>query len=216
MRPLRVVVPLVALFVVVGLVSLAHGQDSKKVTGTLTAMAADSVTVKVGNTDMNFMVDDKVMVEAPGAGTKTRQAAASGAKPKLSELLKTGDAVEISYMESGGSRHASSIRKVPSAGSGGVPSNTANGTVVSVSTTSLSISGSSGGGASFSQTYAIDADTKVVGRGAGTAAAKSGGKIAITDVVGTGDHVSVSYKTDGSALKATEIRVTAKAPKKSS
>lgn len=217
MRPLRVVVPLVALFVVVGLASRAHGQESKKVTGTLTAMGSDSVTVKVGSSDLNFMVDDKVHVEAPGAGTRTRQAAAAGTKPKLGELLKTGDAVEVSYTEAGGSRHASAIRKVSSPGTGGAPANSATGTVTAVSATSLSISGSSGGGATFTQTYVIDGSTKVVGKGAGTAASKAGGKIAITDVVGMGDHVSVSYKADGSTLHATEVRVTAKgAPKKSS
>jgi uncharacterized protein DUF5666 len=210
MRPLRAVVPLVALFLVLGLAPRAQAQNSKKVTGTLTAMAADSVTVKVAGADMNFMVDDKVHVEAPGAGTRTRQAAAQGARPKLSELLKAGDPVEISYTESGGSRHATEIRKVSSAGSGGVPSNSATGTVTSVSATSLSISGSGGGGSTFAQTYVIDGSTKVVGRGAGTAAAKAGGKIAITDVVATGDHVAVSYKSDGAALKATEVRVTAK------
>lgn len=214
MRPFRFAVPLVALFVVVGFVSLAQGQDAKKVTGTLTTMSADSVTVKVGSTDMNFTVDEKLHVEAPGAGTRSRAAAAAGTKPKLSELLHTGDAVEVSYTEAGGARHASSIRKVASPGSAGMPSNSANGTVTAVSATSLSISGSSGGGATFTQTYVIDPQTKVVGKGAGTAASKAGGKIAITDVVGSGDHVAVSFKAEGSTLHATEVRVTSKAAPK--
>jgi hypothetical protein len=214
MRPLRVVVPFVALFVALGLASRAYTQDTKKVTGTLTAMGADSITVKVGSTDMNFSIDDKVHVEAPGAGTRTRQAAAAGTKPKLSEILHTGDAVEVSYADMAGTRHATALRKVASPGSGGAPSNSANGTVTSVSATSLSINGSSGGGSTFTQTYVIDSDTKVIGKGAGTAASKAGGKIAITDVVGMGDHVAVSYKPDGSSLKATEVRVTSKgAPK---
>jgi hypothetical protein len=216
MRPLRVVGPLVVVFVAFGLASHAQAQ-TKRVTGTLTTMAADSITVKVADTDMNFMVDDKLQVQAPGAGTKTRRAAASGAKPKLNEILKAGDPVEVSYTEMGGSRHATAIRKVASAAPPGVPGNTANGTVTAVSATSLTISGSGGGGSTFTQTYTIDPETKVIGRGAGTAASKAGGKIVITDVVGNGDHVSVSYKTEGSTLKATEVRVTAKGtPKKSS
>jgi hypothetical protein len=195
----------------------AAAQAAKKVTGTIAAMSADSITVKVGTTDMNFSVDDKIKVIAPGAGTKSHQAEQTGKKPTLSELLRTGDPVEVSYTESGSARHATELRKVSSAGTAGVPSNTADGTVTAVSATSLSISGSAGGGATFNQTYVISPDTKVVGKGAGTAANKAGGRVAITDLVGNGDKVSVSFKADGSTLHATEVRVTMKtAPKKSS
>lgn len=215
MRRLRLplaFVPVVAL--VLTAASLARAQEAKKVTGTLTSMSADSITVKVASADMTFSVDDKIRVIAPGAGTRSRQAAASGAKPKLSELLHAGDPVEVSYTESGATRHASEIRKVASAGNAGVPANTASGTVTAVSATSLSISGSGGGGSKFSQTYVISPETRVVGKGAGTAASKAGGKVAITDLIGNGDQVSVSFKADGSTLQATEVRVTMKAAPK--
>jgi hypothetical protein len=157
------------------------------------------------------------MVIAPGAGTRTRQAEVSNSKPKLGDLLKTGDAVEVKYTEVGGSKLAAELKKVPGVGSAGVPANVANGTVTAVSATSLSIKGTAGGGSNFEQTYAITPDTKVIGKGAGTAASKSGGKIAITDVVSSGDHVMVSFKPEGTTLNATEVRVTMKsAPKKSS
>jgi hypothetical protein len=74
----------------------------------------------------------------------------------------------------------------------------------------MTINGSSGA-AKFNQTFTIDSATKVVGKGAGTAT--QGGKVAITDLVGKGDHVSVSYRMSGTALQATEVRVTTKAAK---
>jgi hypothetical protein len=77
--------------------------------------------------------------------------------------------------------------------------------VTAVSQTSLSISGSSSGGASFTQTYTIDGNTKVVAEGAGTAAAK--GKVTITDLVQKGDRVTVTYKPSGTTLHASEVRV---------
>jgi len=216
MRRLRLPFALVPLIVLIA-AGFGRAQETKKVTGTIAALSADSITVNVAGTDMSFTVDDKVMVIAPGAGTRTRQAAVSNSKPKLGELLKAGDAVEVSYTESGGSRRAAALRKVGAVGSAGVPANVANGTVTAVSATSLSIKGTAGGGSSFEQSYAITPETKVIGKGAGTAASKAGGKLAITDLVSSGDQVTVSFKPEGSTVNATEVRVTMKsAPKKSS
>lgn len=216
MRRLRLPFALVPLIVLVA-AGFGRAQETKKVTGTISSISADSVSVKVAGTDMSFIVDDKVMVVAPGAGTRTRQAAVSNSKPKLGDLLKAGDAVEVSYTDSAGSQRATELRKVGAVGSAGVPANVASGTVTAVSPTSLTIKGTAGGGSTFEQTYAITAATKVVGKGAGTAASKAGGKVAITDLVSSGDQVTVSFKPEGIALNATEVRVTMKAaPKKSS
>jgi hypothetical protein len=207
MRPLVLALPLAVLaFVSSPIQSAAQESHSR---GTLTAMATDSVTVKVGTTDMKFGVDDKTTVQAPGGSTKSRAAAAAGkAGPKLSEVLKVGDAVEVTYAEA--TKHASMIRKVSTPGSGGVPAKTAAGTVTAVSASSLTIEGSGGGGSKFTQTYMIDSGTHVVARGASTSLAGGG---PVTNAVGKGDKVSVSFEEAGSSLKATEIRVTAKAPK---
>jgi hypothetical protein len=178
-------------------------------------MAADSINVKVQGVDMKFAVDSKTTVEARGAGTKSRAAQRAGmAGPKLSEVVKVGDAVEVSYHDAGGTLHAAKIRAVADPGpatASAAASKTASGTVKSVTPTSMSISGSAGGGATFDQTFTIDAKTKVVGRGAGTAAAAKGGKTAITDLVATGDKVSVSFHDMGGTLHAAEVRITAKA-----
>jgi hypothetical protein len=213
--------------IALALVALAAGgwpaarlaaQDSKTARGTVTALGADSVTLKVGDHEMKFSVDGKTNVEAIGAGTKTRSAQAAGAPgPKLSDVVKVGQPVSVNYTEAGGSMHASRIRAISSlpaepgavAGAGGTK--TTSGTVKSVAATSMTISGSSGSGATFTQAFTIDGTTKVIGKGAGTASAAAGGKTVVTDLVSTGDHVSVTYHAAGNALHAAEIRVTTKA-----
>ena len=197
-------------------------QESKMARGTVTSVAADSLTVKVGDHDMKFGVDSKTNVEAVGAGTKTRQAQAAGAPgPKLTEVVKVGQPVAVSYTETGGSNHATRIRAISSvsatagatAGPGGAK--TTSGTVKSVAANSMTISGSSGSGATFTQTFTIDGTTKVIGKGAGTASAAAGGKTVVTELVSNGDHVAVTYHASGNALHAAEIRVTNKsAPSK--
>ncbi len=214
MRRLLLAVPLAALSVVGWPTTHALAQDTKTARGTLTAMAADSVTVKVGAVDMKFSVDDKTKVEAPGAGGTARQAAAAGkAGPKLADVLVVGQAVEVSYHDMGGALHAAAIRRVSSVGTAGAPGKTSAGKVTAVSATSLTIAGTASGGATFTQTFTIDPKTSVTGRGAGTAAAAKGGRIAATDVIGMGDTVSVSFREEGAMLHASSVRVTAKGAK---
>lgn len=214
MRRLLFAVPLAALSVVGWPITHALAQDAKTTRGTLTAMVADSVTVKVGTTDMKFSVDAKTVVQAPGAGGAMRQAVRAGQDgPKLADLLKVGDAVEVSYKDVGGVLNAATIRKVSSAGDAGAPGKTSTGKVTAVSATSLAISGSASGGATFTQTFVIDPKTTVTGRGAGTAAAAQGGRIVATDLIGVGDTVSVSYREEGAMLHASGVRITAKAAK---
>src|SRR5438093_7405667 len=158
----------------------AFAQPSQTARGTVTAMAADSINVKVQNVDMKFVVDSKTTVEARGAGTKSRAAQRAGQSgPKLSEVVKVGEAVEVTYHDMSGTLYAAKIRAVASPGPSSpaeAAAKSSNGTVKSVSATSLSISGSSGGGATFDQTFAIDSKTKVIGRGAGTKSRAAGGK----------------------------------------
>jgi hypothetical protein len=87
---------------------------------------------------------------------------------------------------------------------------TSMGTVKSVAADSITISGSSGGGASFTQTFTIDPNTKVVGKGAGTATAAKGGKAHLSDLIANGDRVSISYHKMGDTLHASDVRVTMK------
>jgi hypothetical protein len=205
----------VVLFVVLGWSGQLTAQETKSARGTVTAVGADSITVKAGSGELKFVVDSKTVLTASGAGTASRQAEAAGKPgPRLSEFLKPGDAVEVSYQEAAGSMRASNIRQVRSAGPGGGSTSddraeTASGTVESISGSTLSIAGSTPGG-TFKQSFTVDASTKVVAEGAGTAAAGRGGKVSITDFVGVGDQVTVSYRKAGAVLHADEVRVRAK------
>jgi len=203
------------LVLLVWLLVPIHAQSSKSARGTVTAMAGDTVTVKAGAQDLTFTVDASTRVIAEGGGTASREAAAKGAAgPKLAEVLKVGDAVEVNYRETGGMLQATTVQRISSPGPGGgstsearaaEKSETANGTVSAVSGTSLTITGTVAAGGTFTQTYTIDADTKVVGEGAGTAASK--GKVTITDLVSKGNRVTVTYQASGTTLRATEVRV---------
>ncbi len=216
MRRRVLALPIAVLAVITWISPQAAAQDTKTARGTVTAVAPTSVSVKAGNQEMKFTVDPNTDVTAEGAGTATRKAAAVGKGVTLPELIKVGEAVEVRYHEKAGAMHATSIRRVSDAGSGGVSTSspqavTADGTVESVSGTLLTILGSGSGGAASKQTFVVDSSTKVIGVGAGTAAAAAGGKIAITNVVGKGDRVTVTYRKMGDALQATEILVRTKA-----
>ena len=104
--------------------ALVHSQGSalaqsasKTARGTVTAMSADSVTVKVATVDMTFTVDSKTNVIAAGGSTKERAAQAAGAPgPKLADVIKVGQPVSVRYTATGTTNHASSITAVSSAG----------------------------------------------------------------------------------------------------
>ncbi|HEY6213647.1 MAG TPA: hypothetical protein VIW45_15250 [Vicinamibacterales bacterium] len=82
----------------------------------------------------------------------------------------------------------------------------ATGTVKAVSGDSLTITA---GGKDMM--FSVDADTKVIAKGASTKSAAQGGKLAIGDAVGNGDRVQVSYHDMSGKMHATEVRVTNKA-----
>ena len=213
MRRTVLAIPLAVVALVGWPTSHAYAQETKTAKGTVTAVSADSVTVKAGAQDMKFAVDSSTAVTATGAGTKTRKAAEEGKKPAITELLTAGTPVEVKYHDMGGTLHAASIRAIASAGEGGggvmadkPGAKTASGTVKSVSAGSLVIS--EGG---KDMTFTVDKDTKVVGKGLGTKGAASGGKLAITDAVSSGDMVSVTYHDMGGTMHAATVRVTPKA-----
>jgi len=212
-------VPVLAFSVIAFPIGLrAAGDETKSAKGTVTAMTGSSVTVKVGAKDMVFNVDDKTEVIAAGAGTKARQAQQKGMPgPKLADVVKTGQAVRVSYHDMSGNLHAATIQAIASAGSsGGTTSDEkeaaaakhASGTVKSVSGSSLVVTG-----AGKDWTFTVDGKTNVIGKGLGTKGAPSGGKLTITEAVGAGDKVTVTYHDMGSSMHAATVRVTAKAAK---
>jgi len=195
----------------------AMAQGTKTVKGSVTAVGADSITVKVGGKDMTFAVDAKTHVVAPGGSTKTREAKAEGkAGPMLTDVVKTGQAVEVSYHEKG--MHAATIKAIAevvppptAAATSGAPApkaQTEAGVVSAVSGNSLTIKGKGG-----DVTFAVDNKTTVSGTGIGTAARKmteAGAKPTITDLVHDGDSVSVTYHDMEGTKHASVVRIVRK------
>ena len=192
----------------------AQADTAKTPRGIVTALGVDNEIVNVGTVDMTFAVDSKTAVIAAGAGTKERAAQAAGAAgAKLADVIKIGQPVSVSYHDMGGKLHAASITAVPSVGAdpataAAAGTKSSSGTVDAITATSITINGSSGSGAKFTQTFVIAPDTKVTEKGASTAT--KGAKVAITDLVAKGDKVTVSYEAKGTTLHASNVIVTAK------
>ncbi len=217
MRQVRLLaIPLVALCVFgLSIRVRAAADDTKTARGTVTAIAADVLTVSVAGKEMKFTVDIKTVVIAPGGGTKERKAQAAGALgPKLADVVKVGSSVEVSYHDMGGTLHAAQVRAVPAAGAGSKSADkpakpaakTASGKVKSVSANSLTVTG---GGKDW--TFTVDAATNVVGTGIGTIVKAKGGKAPITDLISDGDSVTVTYHDTGATMQAASVHLTARA-----
>jgi len=212
MKWTRLAIPLAALLMLAVGAPSASAQGTKKATGTISAVSASSVTIKAASGDMTFSVDKDTVITTPGGGTKEKAAKAEGKTgvPSTS-LLKEGQAVEVSYHETGGAMHAASIRtmaKLPTEKPASEATKTAHGTVKDVSASSLTIT--SGG---KDMTFSVDAKTHAVGKGLGTATKDTGGKAALTDVIKAGEEVTVSYHDMGGTLHAATVRVTSAAKK---
>ena len=82
----------------------------------------------------------------------------------------------------------------------------ATGTVKSVAANMLTISGAGG----KDMMFMVDAKTNVSGTGVGTKVKAAGGKTVITDLVASGDRVSVSYTGEGTTMIAASVRITVK------
>jgi len=205
MERVRLVVPVVATLVLGW--SAGASAQTKEARGSVVSVSDSSLTVKVAGNDMKFAVDAKTVVGAPGAGRATRDAQGKGAPGiKLTDVVKTGSGVVVMYREAAGANVATEIRSVPGAASAGAPDTIASGKVKSATASSLVITDNG-----KDMTFAIDKATKVAAKGAGTATQAAGGSIAFTKLVGVGDTVSVSYAGTGSAMRATEVRITVKA-----
>ena len=166
--------------------------QTKTARGTATAVSDTSLTVKAGDKDMTFAIDAKTVVSAKGAGTKTRKEGGV----KVTDYVKTGGAVLVTYREAAGAMTAVTIQPIASAGaSGGAEgpeTKTAAGIVKSVAGSTLVVTSDG-----KDMTFALTPATKVEAKGAGKATAAAGGKIEFGSLVSAGDTVSVSYTEAG-------------------
>lgn len=187
----------------------------KRAQGTITAVGTDSITLDVKGQAMTFKVEPATDVIAPGAGTKAREAAKTGDRPRIGDVLKVGDHVEVRYTEADGVMTAAMIRGGVSAApmtseqAAKTGSQKAQGVVTAVTDSSVTIKAQDG----TEMVFVADAKVSIVGRGLGTKAreAKAAGeKLRLTDGVAVGDTISVTYKVMDDKNHASEITVTKK------
>ena len=78
-------------------------------TGAVTAVAADSLSVKGKDAEWTFLVDAKTQVTATGASHKTAAAKADNKPTPITDFVHVGDQVSVKYHD-GATKHAASVR----------------------------------------------------------------------------------------------------------
>ena len=110
MRIARVIVASVVALSVLALPAAAAAQSKPKnqmlPNGTVKSLSASSLVVNAQGKDTTFAVDASTQVIGKGVGTKSK---AKGDKPAITDLVKEGDRVTVTYQEMGGTLHASKI-----------------------------------------------------------------------------------------------------------
>lgn len=86
-----------------------------KATGTVSAVSTDSLTIKEKAGDVTFAVDSKTRVTGAGASRITAEAKAQKKTTVLTDFIKDGELVTVTYHEADGIKHAASVRVMASA-----------------------------------------------------------------------------------------------------
>ena len=118
----------------------------------------------------------------------------------MTDYVKTGRPVSVTYTAAGGKNHALTVRPIASAGSagGGISEDGAKnveGKVKSIAGAMLTLAVDG-----HDMTFAIDRETDILARGASRATKKGG--VPITDIVHDGDLVRVAYRAVNGSMKA--------------
>jgi len=199
-----------------GLALMAAGPafaGAEAIRATVQAIGADSITLDSMGATKVFKLDSATNVLGKGGSTATRAAKMAGeAGPKISDVLKVGDTVEVHYKDVGGAMHATEIRtgvSLPGPEEPKTPKMTVNGKLTAIGGDSFTLMADG-----QSHTVKVDNKTMIVGKGAGTKSRELD-KMDKAPVLGeflkVGDEVSVDYKDVAGAKVASEVRVVRRA-----
>lgn len=182
------------------------GAQTKEARGTISAVAARSVTVKVGAEELTFFVDHETHLEVRRAAKDLQQAKAPAAEPNVNDYFEPGNVVLVRFQDVSGRHHALDIQRVGSTGAGGgsisEPARIAEGKVKAITSSQLTLDANG-----RESIFAITHDTDVLKKGATAATKAAGGVTPITTFVHTGDSVSISYSESAGRATASEVRV---------
>jgi hypothetical protein len=87
----------------------AAAAKTMSATGSVSAVAADSLTVKGKDAEWTFAVDGKTVVTAKGATHKTAAAKANDKPTPITDFVHVGDTVAVKYHDMGATKHAASV-----------------------------------------------------------------------------------------------------------
>ena len=102
----RVLIAVQVLVLALAFSASALAKDQVLVNGIVKSLSATSLTVTADGKDTTFAVDAKTTVVGKGIGTKGD---AKKGKPMITDLLKEGDRVTVTYQGTGSTLHASKI-----------------------------------------------------------------------------------------------------------
>jgi len=180
--------------------------QSKEIRGSAVAVSDSFLSVKAGEQTLSFVINRDTLVEAKGASTRTRRAESAGNSPAitLTDYVKPGDPVLVSYRAADGKNLALAVRPISAVGTTGAAGSTKNiqAKVKSISGNAL-ILDQNGRDVRFT----LDRETDVLAIGATRATKKAGGSVPITDLVHAGDLVWVEYLEAAGSMRAVEIQV---------
>ena len=89
--------------------AVAGQGKTMNVTGTVSAVSTDSITVKSKTDETKYMIDKETVVTAKGATHKSLAMKADGKATVLTDFVKTGDTVMVAYHDMGSMKHAATI-----------------------------------------------------------------------------------------------------------
>jgi hypothetical protein len=109
MTRLLALVSAVALVMAIGVGVSAQAPKTMNAQGLVSAVTTTSLTVKGSSESWTFTIDKDTEVTAKGATTKSLALKADGKSSVLTDFVKVGDRVNVSYHDMGTMKHASSI-----------------------------------------------------------------------------------------------------------
>jgi hypothetical protein len=78
--------------------------------GTVTAVTPSSLSIKAKTGELTFDIDKATVVTAKGATHKTEAMKADKKATMITDFVKSGDTVTVSYHDMGATKHAASVK----------------------------------------------------------------------------------------------------------
>ena len=109
MTRLLALVSTAALGIAIGVGVSAQGTKTMNAQGTVSTVTNTSLAVKGTSESWTFTIDKDTEVQAKGATHKSLALKADGKSSVLTDFVKVGDRVSVSYHDMGTMKHAASI-----------------------------------------------------------------------------------------------------------